>query len=153
MASFSEIYKTMRDRMTFLRIDLAKFVAEEVETFEKSPIGFAFKSGNLADFECVIANSLYFGKEHDLIRALSAVRGEARVAYNSSQYREVGRPDSLHVIFRHHGPLLGQIHLDTVSIAHARDRAGQIVYDDDLGTLIEHVRVDLKHQGCLFRCR
>jgi hypothetical protein len=139
--------------MNFLGIDLVKFVAEEVETFGTSPIGFAFKSGNLADFERVIANSLYFGKEHDLFRALSAVRRNAPVAYNSSQYREVGRPDSLHVIFRHHGPLLGQIHLDTVSIAHARDRVGQIVYNEDLGILIEHVRVDLNHQGCLFRCR
>ena len=117
-----------------------------IDAWPSNPTGFHFTYLDAAR-RAVEAN-FHFAREHALFE-----RVEGIVAPDCA-FREAGHDESVHFIFRMRGNAPCVVHVDSISIVEARDsRTGRAIYRDDLGTLIEHVRVDLDHRSCMWRCR
>lgn len=144
----SALHTSFNARMTRLGVSFGKFVslADVLDAWPSNPQGFHFKCQNLESLRAAVANNPHFGREQQFFEMFE------KLAPPSCAFREVGNQDSLHVIFRFGQPSV--IHLDSISIAQARDRrTGRVIYVDDLGVMIDHHRVDFKHQKCLFYCK
>jgi hypothetical protein len=144
------VYEKIRNRMAGLNIQIERFIPFEVgiiDAWMDNPMGFHFQTAELEQFRQAVASNPSFGREHPLFEI------RAGISHSNFAYREVGRADSLHIILRFNGRERSVIHLDSVSIAVGRDRVGQTIYVDDIADMIEHLRVDLLHRKCLFRCK
>jgi hypothetical protein len=119
-----------------------------VNQWASNPAGFQFrvkKPADIARIAAALDASPSFGKV-TLAFDRVAKDGDKRVIADRA-YREVGRPDSLHVVLFDDWRRPSIIHLDSHSIAVAKDsRTGAVIYSDDLRDLVTHVRRDLLHK-------
>ena len=134
MSAKEEIEQRMRD----CGIELSYYIDQVIKGpwGRPAPIGFQFSVRRIDQFFAALLKNDHFGRAaaiFDVIR-------------NDGAFREVGAPDSLHIIFTK-GRSECEVHLDTVSIADKRDsRTGQVIYVDDIGVMMKHVVVDKEHK-------
>jgi hypothetical protein len=147
-ANGAHLYSDFNDRMIQLGIVLNKFVGlnDVLDAWPSNPKGFHFKCTHLEFFKSSIAQSQNFAREHWLFEKFEGIKPP------NCAFREVGNQGSLHIIFRFDQPSI--IHLDSIAIVEARDRVtGQAIYVEDIGLMIEHRRVDMKHDKCFAYCK
>jgi len=107
--------------MAGLNIQIERFIPFEIgiiDAWMDNPMGFHFQTAELEQFRQAVASNPSFGREHPLFEI------RAGISHSNFAYREVGRADSLHIILRFNGRERSVIHLDSVSIAVGRDKAG-----------------------------
>jgi hypothetical protein len=125
----------IKNRMKGLGINLDQFIGQITYWWPdapNTPVGFDFTCKNPATYtdlmKAVISNT-NFGADNML--------GGSQ--HLGASFREVGAPDSLHIILCSKRPCT--IHLDSVSVAKGRTNTGQVEYDQ--GQVLQHLASDL----------
>ena len=128
-------------RLQTMGIDLKAHISNVFAHWGSTPRGFKFTCKDWRGFMKAIAFHPCFGADTGLGQRFQL----------GASFREVGKEDGLHLIFFKNRMVTElktradyvNIHLDTVSVATARDADGAAIYE--YSTVLQHVITDLKH--------
>jgi len=142
--------KTLKLLLIRSGVDISKYIDERsVTQWASVPAGFLFREkapGDIGRIASLLASSPDFGQVTLQLDRL-AKGPDGRRHFGDFAFREVGRPDSLHVILYNNPKQPSIIHLDTHSVAVAKDsRTGEVIYSDDFADLAAHIHHDLRHK-------
>jgi hypothetical protein len=123
----------IKNRIKGLGINLDQYIGQISYQWDNTPIGFDFTCKNVptyTDLMKALVSNTNFGADN-------MVGGSQ---HQGASFREVGAPDSLHIILCSRRPCT--IHLDSVSVARSRNSdTGQVEYDQ--GKVLQHLATDL----------
>jgi hypothetical protein len=126
---------SIKNRIKGLGINLDQYIGEITNKWDSTPMGFNFTCktpSTYMDLMKAVTLNLHFGADNMI--------GGSQ--HQGASFREVGSPDSLHIILSSRVPCT--IHLDSVSVAKSRNpQTGQVDYDQ--GKVLQHLVTDLKH--------
>jgi len=126
---------SIKNRIKGLGINLDQYIGEVTGKWDSVPMGFDFTCKNPAAYTALmkaVTLNTNFGIDNMI--------GGSQ--HQGASFREVGAPDSLHIVLSARGPCT--IHLDSVSVAKGRNpETGQVDYN--LGQVLQHLATDLKH--------
>ena len=142
--------KTLKMLLKRSGVDISKYIDEKsVTQWASVPAGFLFRErspGDVGRIASLLASSPDFGRVTLQLDRL-AKGPDGKRHFGDFAFREVGRPDSLHIILYNNPKQPSIIHLDTHSVAVARDsRTGEVIYSDDFADLAAHIHHDLLHK-------
>jgi hypothetical protein len=131
---------SIKNRMKNLGMDMDRYIGQITNKWDSIPSGFGFTCKDnkaYADLMGALVQNANFGAD-------SMIGGSQ---HRGASFREVGQPDSLHVILSTRPDPSGatcSIHRDSVSVVTGIDpKTGQVIYDP--GKVLQHVATDLLH--------